>query len=75
MPLAANRFPSKLALNVPNNIVRNTRLSFVALFLFFLLTSFINKPDSSRDLVVYMISFISALEIVNIVLPDPNCFL
>ena len=37
----------------------------------FLLTSFINKPDSSIDLTIF-ISFISLLEIINVVTPDPN---
>ena len=37
--------------------------------------SFINKPDSSRDLTIFMISFISLLEIINVVVLDPNIFL
>ena len=31
-----------------------------------------NKPDSSRDLIIFMISFISSWEMTNVVLPDPN---
>ena len=36
---------------------------------------FMSKPDSSRDLTVFMISFISSFKIINIVMPDPNIFL
>ena len=36
---------------------------------------FINKPDSSSDLTIFIISFISLLEIKNVVLPDPSVFL
>ena len=31
-----------------------------------------NKPDSSRDLIIFMISFISSWEMTNVLLPDPN---
>ena len=33
------------------------------------------KTDSSSDLTIFIISFISSLEIINVVLPDPNIFL
>ena len=36
---------------------------------------FINNPNSSRDLIISMISFISSLEIINVILPDSNIFL
>ena len=36
---------------------------------------FINKPDSSSDLTIFMISVISSFEIINVVVPDPNIFL
>ena len=36
---------------------------------------FINKPNFSRDLIIFMISFISSLEIIKVVVPDPNIFL
>ena len=32
------------------------------LLLYFLLTPFINKPDSSRDLTIFMVSFKSSFE-------------
>ena len=39
------------------------------------LTPVINNPDSSRDLTIFLILFISSLEIVSVVKPDPNIFL
>ena len=36
---------------------------------------FINKPDSSTDLTVFMTSLISSFEIINVVPPGPNIFL
>ena len=47
------------------------------------LTPFINITDSSRDLTIFMVSFISSFEIINVVVrkvkskerPDPNIFL
>ena len=52
------------------------------LFSIVLLTIFINKPDSSRELTVFMISSISSFEIFNIVrfaksqgqIADPKTF-
>ena len=48
---------------MPNNILRNQPFG-----------SFVNKPDSLRDLIIFMILFISSLEIINVVLLDPNIF-
>ena len=48
---------------------------FFASFLIVLLTPFINKPDSSRDLTIFIILFIFSLEIIYVVIPDPNIFL
>ena len=36
---------------------------------------FINKPDSSSDVTIFRISFISSLDIINIAVPDPKIFL
>ena len=36
---------------------------------------FINNPDFSRDLTIFIISFIFSFKIVNVVLSDPNIFL
>ena len=73
-PLPANIFPNKPAPNVPNNILRNIPFSSFASFLIISLTPFINKPDSSRDLIFLMISFVYFLEIISVVIPDPKIF-
>ena len=70
-PLSINRYPNKLAPNAPNNISRNPPFfSFTSCLIVFL-TSFINKPVSSRDLIIFMISSISSFEIISAVIPDP----
>ena len=69
------RFPNKLAPKVPNNIPRNPPFCYFASFLNALLTPFVYKPDSSRDSIISIISFISSFKIINVVLPDPNIFL
>ena len=33
-----------------------------------------DKPDSLSELIIIMVSFISLLEIINVVLPDPIIF-
>ena len=45
-----------------------------ASFLIVSLTPFINKPDYSRNLTVFMISLIFSLEIINVVILNPNIF-
>ena len=46
-------------------MLRNTTFCSFSSILIVLLTPFINKPDSSKDLAIYMISFISLFEIIN----------
>ena len=46
VPLPVNRFPNKLAPNVPNNMPRNPPFCYFASLLIALLKHFINKPDS-----------------------------
>ena len=72
MPLPVNRFPKKLATNVPNRILRNHLFCILASSLIVSLTLFINKPDSSRDLIIFIKSFISSFEIISVVIPDPK---
>ena len=36
---------------------------------------FINKPDTSKDLTIFLISFISLFEMINVVTQDLNIFL
>ena len=45
-------FHNKLAPKVPNNILRNPPFCSFASFTILLLTYFINKPDSSIDLII-----------------------
>ena len=45
MPLSVNRFPKKVAPDVPYHILRNSFASFLIVSL----TPSTNKPDSSRD--------------------------
>ena len=39
-----------------------------------MLTPFINKPDPSRDLIIFIISFIFSFEIISVVIPGPKIF-
>ena len=83
MPLPVNRFPNKLAPKVSYNIPRNRPSCSVASLLIVLITLFTNKPDSSSDLTIFIMSLISSLEFINAVclaksegsVPDPNIFL
>ena len=62
------------SVKVPNNIPINPPSCSFTLFLMVCLTPFINKPGSSNDSTIFKISFVSLLEINNIVAPDPNIF-
>ena len=73
VPLPVNKFLSKVAPNVPNNIQRNHSFCYFA-SLTVLLMSFINKPDSSSDLITFMISLISLFAIISLVIPDPKIY-
>ena len=57
-PLPVNKFPNKLAPNIPNIILRNPPFYSFTSFLIVLVTPFIDKPDSSSDLTIFIISFI-----------------
>ena len=57
-----------------NQIPRNSPFCSFASFLIVLITPFINKPDSSSHLTIFIISFIFSLEITNAVLAVPNNF-
>ena len=75
VPLPANRFPNKQAPKVSNRISRNSPFCSCASFLIVSITPCINYPDSSSDLTIFIISFISSFEIINVLVPDPKCFL
>ena len=51
-------------------MLRNPHFYIFAYFLAVSLTLFINKPDSSKDLTVFIISSISSLEIMDAVVPQ-----
>ena len=61
IPLPIKRSPNKLAPNVPNNALRNP--------------PFNNKPESSRDFIILIISLISSFDIISVAFPDLNIFL
>ena len=73
--LSVNRFANKLVPSVPNNISRNPSFCFFTLFYFVSLTPFINKTNSSRNLIIFIISSIISFESINVVIPDPKKFL
>ena len=75
VPLPVNRFPNKLALHVPNNILKNPTFRSSTSFSIVLLKLFINNPYSWSDLTILIISFLSSFEIINFVTPDRNFFL
>ena len=53
-------------------MLRNRPVCSFDSYLIVSLTPFANKPDSWKDLNIYMISFISSFEIINVVIPDPK---
>ena len=53
---------------MPNDIPKNPPLYSFASFLIVSLMLFINNPDSSRNVIIFMISFISLFEIISVVL-------
>ena len=70
------RFPNKVASKVLNKFPINPPFSlFLSSFSFALLASFLNKPDSSRDLPILMIPFVFSFEIFSVAIPSPNVFL
>ena len=70
VPLPVNRFPNKLSPKVPDSILGNSLFCSFASFLIVSLIHFINNPDSSRA--IFMILFISSLEIISVIKPDLN---
>ena len=58
---------------MPNNMLRNPPFCSFTSFAIVSLTTGINKPNSSRDITIYIISSISSFEI-NVVIPDTKVF-
>ena len=72
------KFPNKLAPNVPNSILRNTPFCSFTSFWTVSVTPFNNRPESSRDFTILIMSYISLFDIISVVVllwPDPNIFL
>ena len=72
VPFPVNKFPNKLGVNGHCNILKNLPFCTFASFSVVSLTSFINKPDSSKDLTIFIISPISWFEIINVATSDPS---
>ena len=74
VPFSLKRFPNERAPKFPNNIPRNPSFCYFASFLIISFTIFINNPNSLRDSTIFILSFISSLEIINVIKPDLNIF-
>ena len=68
IPLPANIFPNKLAPNVPNRILKKPPLCSFASSFIESPTPFHSIPESSRDLAISKMFFISSFEIIKVVL-------
>ena len=65
-------FSNNLASDVPNNIPRNLRpYSFISFSIVWVI-HFINKPESLRDLTIFMISSTSLINIISVVVHEPE---
>ena len=69
-----NKFPNNEAPKVPNKILRNHPFCSLASCWIVSLTPFNITPESSRDLTIFIISFISSFEIIKVVVPEPSIF-
>ena len=69
-----NISPIKEAAKVPNNILRNHPLYSLVSCWIVSLTPFNNTPEFSRDITIFIISFISSFEIIKVVVPEPSIF-
>ena len=75
VPLAVNRFPYKLAPNVPNNIIGNPLLCSLTSFWIVSLTPINDKLEYSIGLTILIMSSILSFDIINVVVSDPKIFL
>ena len=65
-----NKFPNKLAPNVPSNILKNPPLCSLVSFSIVLVTPFNKIPEFSNASVIFIISFMSSCSIINLT-PEP----
>ena len=73
--LLVHEFPKNIEGNVPNNFGRNPPLCYFPSFSVASLTSFISNPYSSRDLTIFLISYIFSHETIKAVVPDLKIFI
>ena len=66
-PRPVKRFPNKLAPNVPNNTLRNPPFCSFTSFWTVSVTPFHNKPESSRDVTILIMSSNSLFDIISVV--------
>ena len=66
--LLVNRFPDKLAPNVPINLLRNPPFCYFLSFWIVSLPSFFSKTEFSEDLTIFIKSSISYFEIAHVVM-------
>ena len=74
-PFPVNAFPNVLAVNVCNNIGRDSPFCSFLSFLIVSLLFFISYPGSSRDLTLFIMSSFSSFKIINAVIHDFFFFL
>ena len=68
-PLPANRFPNKQAPKVSNSITKSSPFCYFASFLIVSITPCIYYPDSSSDLIIFIISAASVSDAAGV---NPN---
>ena len=80
-PLPIKRSPYKAAPNASNNALRNPTFCSFTSFWTVSVTPFNNKPESSKDFIILIISLISSFDYISVVceaeeewrFPDPIC--
>ena len=65
-----NKFPNKVAPNIPSNILKNPPLYSLVSFSIVLLTPFNKIPEFSNASIIFIISFMSSCSIINLT-PEP----
>ena len=77
-PFPDNKFSNNEAPKVPNNIDKKPPFYSLLSFLIVLITPFNKTPESSRLLIIFIMSFISSFEIIKVVVfgvdPEPSTF-
>ena len=71
--LPVNKFPNKLAPNVPSNILKSPPLCSLVSFSIVLVTPFNKIPQFSNASIIFIISFMSSCSITNLT-PSPLIF-